>query len=173
MPRPNLQRIPAFYHAYINKVEEDDLHQAFHNQLGAMQEFLMAIQAEKQEFSYAPGKWSIKEVLQHLIDSERIFSYRALCIARNEATPLPGFSEDAYAAASSANARHWSSLVDEWLVVRRSAELLFDSFTETQLDATGIANDKSVYVLGIGFIIIGHTSHHMQVIRDRYLNTAN
>jgi glycerophosphoryl diester phosphodiesterase len=108
-------------------------------------------------------------VLQHIIDAERVFAYRALCFARKDTTPLPGFDENIFADHSKAEQRKWKELVKEFRAVRESTELLFSSFDEDQLEAAGMASGKSVYVMGIGFIIAGHTNHHMKVIKERYL----
>jgi hypothetical protein len=107
--------------------------------------------------------------MQHLIDSERIFIYRALCFARKEKISLPGFEEDEYAANSAANKRSWKSLVEEFSAVRKSTELLFSSFSEEALASTGSANNNLISVESIGFIILGHFYHHKKVLEERYL----
>ena len=118
--------------------------------------------------AYAEGKWTIKEVLQHLIDTERIFNYRAVCFARKEAASLPGFEENDYAANSNANSRTWQSLVGEFLAVRLGTEMMYNSFTEEMLSTAGKANNNEVTVGSIGFISIGHFYHHKKVIEERY-----
>jgi uncharacterized damage-inducible protein DinB len=125
--------------------------------------------AEKINYRYAKDKWTVKEVLQHMLDTERIFAYRALCIARKDSTHLPGFEENDYAANSKVSKRDWKEMIREFKAVRRSTEILFRSFDKQQLDATGTASGKSVYVLGIGFIIAGHINHHVNVLKERYL----
>jgi hypothetical protein len=155
--RPDLQRVPEFYHNYINQVKEDDLGSAFANQTSALINFLGTIPKEKYDYAYAPGKWTIKEVLQHIIDGERIFCYRALRFARKDPTPLPGFDENLFAETAKADKREWNDLIEEFKAVRRSTELLFKSFDEEQMDATGISNDHSNYVLGFGYIAVGHS----------------
>ncbi len=169
MPRPDLSRIPQAFHVYINQVSEEDLMQALKSQSSSFVRFLESIPADKREYRYAEDKWTIKELLQHILDAERVFAYRALCFARKDATPLPGFDENDYAANSKAGQRDWNDLVDEFKSIRRSTEILFGSFDEEQLDSAGISNGKSVYVLGIGFIIAGHINHHVNVIKERYL----
>src|SRR5205085_9801419 len=123
--RPDLNRVPEFYHNYINQVKEDDLATAFTNQTAVLVSFLETIPKEKYDYAYAAGKWTIKEVLQHLIDGERIFCYRALRFARKDATPLPGFDENLFAETAKAGKRNWNDLVEEFKAVRRSSELLF------------------------------------------------
>lgn len=169
MPRPDLSRVPEFYHNYINHVQENDLKDAFSNGTKNLVEFLGNIPLKKVDYRYAENKWSIKEVLQHIIDTERIFNYRALCFARKDATSLPGFDENNYAANSNASTRDWSSLMEEFRAVRRSSELLFSSFDDEQLNAGGTANNNSNYVLGLGYIQVGHSLHHMRVIKEKYL----
>ena len=169
MPRPDLKKVPEFYHNYINQVPENELPDAFKKESPGFIQFLESIPANKRDSRYAPGKWSIKEVLQHIIDGERIFAYRALRFARKDATPLPGFDENNYAAFAKTENRDWNDLVEEFKIVRRSSEILFGSFDEEQLNASGIASNHSNYVLAFGYIIIGHANHHRKVIRERYL----
>lgn len=131
--------------------------------------FLNGIPKSKRNYRYAEGKWTVKEVLQHIIDAERIFAYRALCFARKDATPLPGFEENDYAANSKADQRKWKDIVKEFEAVRRSTETLFGSFDDEQLDTAGTSSGKSNYVMAIGFIIAGHANHHIKVTKERYL----
>ena len=167
--RPDLSRVGNFYHNYINQVTEDELAEAFDKESASFIRFLDTIPEEKYDYRYAEDKWTIKEVLQHIIDAERIFSYRALRFARKDKTPLPGFDENSFAAASKADARNWDKLLEEFKVVRRSSELLFHSFDEEQLQSDGISSNASNYVLALGFILIGHTMHHQKIIKERYL----
>lgn len=169
MPRPDLSRVPEFYHNYINQVEEDDLMDALQKQTRSFLRFLKEIPKDKRNYRYAEDKWTIKEVLQHIIDAERVFAYRALCIARGEKQGLPGFDENEYADKSKADKRNWNNMLEEFKVVRRSTEILFASFDKEQLDNTGTASSWPVYVLGIGYIIAGHLNHHHNIIRERYL----
>ena len=169
MPRPDLNRVPEYYHQYINQVKGNDLIKAMQKQTGSFLQFLKKIPKEKRNYRYAEDKWTIKEVVQHIIDAERVFAYRALCFARKDATPLPSFDENSYAANAKVEKRKWKDLVNEFLVVRWSTEFLFGSFDEEQLESSGTASGKSNYVLGIGFIIIGHANHHINVTKERYL----
>lgn len=169
MPRPDLSRVPEYYHRYINQVKENDLLTALQNQTPEFLKFLKKIPAEKREYRYAKGKWTIKEMLQHIIDTERVFAYRALCIARQDKASFPSFDENAYADNSKAAKRDWNEMVEEFKVVRRSTDYLLGSFDKKQLDTTGIASGNPVYVLAIGFIIVGHINHHVGVLRERYL----
>ncbi len=160
---------PPYFQKYIDLVPEEDLTTAFRQQSLAVTIFLYAINEEKSGYAYAPGKWTIKELMQHLIDTERIFAYRALCFARKEQNSLPGFDENEYAANSNANERHWKDLADEFLLIRKSTELLFHSFTEEALNSTGIANNNPTSANSMGFTAIGHVYHHMNVLKEKYL----
>lgn len=124
---------------------------------------------DRWEFRYAPGKWTTKEVFQHIIDIERVFSYRALCFARNERAPLPGMDENAYQAQSRAGHRKPDDIMRELETVRRSTVELFESFDEEALRGSGTANGKHVTVPALGWIIAGHAEHHLRIIRERYL----
>ena len=169
MPKPSPTSYPGYFQKYIDQVPEQDLHEAFANQDSVMQHFLSSISEERSMHAYAEGKWTIKEVLQHMIDTERIFNYRALCFARKEAASLPGFEENDYAANSNANARTWQSLVGEFLALRLGTEMLYNSFNDEMLATAGKANNNEVTVGSIGFISIGHFYHHKKVIEERYL----
>lgn len=168
MPRPDLSRVPAWYHGYINHVTEDDLMKVMKEQTVSFASFLENIPVEKQDFRYAEDKWTIKELVQHILDAERIFVYRALCFARKDATNLPSFEENDYAANSKAGNRDWNEMIEEFKTLRRSTEIMFGSFDEEQLDATGKSNNNPIYVLAIGFIIVGHVTHHVKVMQERY-----
>jgi uncharacterized damage-inducible protein DinB len=169
MPRPDLNRVPGFYHNYINQVPEDELMTAFKNQTPLIFDFLNNIPADKIDFAYAEGKWTIREMLQHIIDAERIFSYRSLRFARKDPTPLPGFDENLFAQTAKADKRTWNDLLEEFKAVRKATECLFGSFDEEQLNAEGVSNHATNYVLGFGYITVGHCIHHMNVIKERYL----
>jgi len=170
MPRPDLTRVPEYYHHYINQVPEVDLLPALNNQHSKALAFFKSIPAEKYNYRYAEGKWTLKEVLQHILDAERIFAYRALCIARQDSTPLPSFDENLYAENCKATNRDWNDMVEEFSAVRKTTEILFRSFDTMQLETSGTSSGKPVYVMGIGFIISGHVEHHISIIQERYLN---
>ena len=169
MPRPDLSRVPVSFHNYINQVPEDDLTKSFKIQSEDFIRFLENIPPDKYDYRYAEGKWTLNELLQHVIDAERIFCYRALCFARKDATPLPSFDENSYAENSKAQNRNWNDLVEEFKAVRKATEYLFSSFDKEQLDSSGVSNKNPNYVLGMGFITIGHSIHHKKIIEERYL----
>jgi hypothetical protein len=169
MPLPDLDTVPGFYHNYIRQITEEDLSLVIAQHLQPLSGLLQGISEEDWNYAYAPGKWTLKELVQHIIDGERIFSYRALCIARGEQQSLPGFDENAYAAQSLANARSGASLLEELHALDKSTRCLFGSFNEEQLAATGIANGKPISVNAIGYILAGHALHHTRIVRERYL----
>jgi hypothetical protein len=167
--RPDLSKVPAFYHGYINHVVQDDLQQAFTSGYNELFDVLSSIRADKYDFRYAENKWTIREVIQHLIDAERVFSYRAMAFARQDKTSLPGFDENDYANNSKASMRDWDDLVDELRHLRRSSEKMFLSFDDHQLNSVGTANNNNISVRAIAFIVIGHTLHHARILKERYL----
>ena len=169
MANVDLSSVPPFYHNYIAQVKPAELNEAFKIHVTEFAGFLETIPEDKWDFRYAEGKWSIREVVQHIIDAERVFAYRALRFARKDATPLPGFDENLFAANSKADKRSWDKLVEEFKLVRRSSELMFQSFDEDQLEAGGIASGHPNYVLALGFVIIGHSAHHQKITKERYL----
>ena len=169
MSKPIESTFPAYFKKYVDQVNEEDLKDAFKNQQDSISNFYQSIPEEKTNEPYAPGKWTLKELLQHVIDTERIFNYRSLAFARKETASLPGFEENEYAANSNANERSWQSLCDELKVVRKSTEMLFTSFSEEALQSSGLANNKSTTALAMGFITIGHFNHHRKIVEERYL----
>jgi uncharacterized damage-inducible protein DinB len=169
MPRPDMNRVPAFSHKYINLVKEDDLMKAFSNYSASLFSLLDSIPADKHDYAYADGKWTVKELVQHMIDAERVFVYRALTFSRMDENKLPGFDENSWAPQSNAANRNWANMIDEFKALRKSTEYFFGSLNEKQLDASGFANNNSIYVLGLGFVSIGHAEHHAIILKERYL----
>jgi uncharacterized damage-inducible protein DinB len=169
MPAIDINRVPSFAQNYIRQVEKDDLREAFSFYPPALTAFLQDIPEDKWGHRYAEGKWTIAELVLHIIDAERIFSYRALRIARQDQTPLPGFEENDYVLHSKASSRTKESLINELKAVQQSTRLLFESFDEEQLECSGTASGASTYVRGIGFTLIGHGIHHLNILRERYL----
>jgi uncharacterized damage-inducible protein DinB len=124
---------------------------------------------EKHVFSYALGKWTIKELIQHIIDTERIFSFRALSFARNDQTVMPGFDHDAFVANDNANERDYYDLLDEMKVLRTSTIQLFKSFSEEALLRMGVASNNKISVRALGYLFSGHQIHHLNIVKERYL----
>ena|SRR5579864_2910633 len=166
---PEASEYLPYYHKYISLVKGDDLIPALETQIGETVPALGGISEEKSLHRYAAGKWSIKEVLGHLTDAERIFSYRAMRFARNDQQALPGFEQDDYVAAAGSDARPWSDLIAEFEHVRRASVLLFRGFGPEAAMRSGTASNASVSVRALGYIIAGHELHHMAILRDRYL----
>lgn len=127
------------------------------------------IPKDKHNYSYAEGKWTIKQVLQHIIDTERIFSYRALCIARNDKTLLPGFDQDEYVLYGNANQIELNFLLEEMYTLRNSTIQLFKSFSSDSLLNIGNTSGNKISVRAIGYLLAGHQNHHLRVIKERYL----
>lgn len=169
MPRPDLSKVPYFYHGYIERITGEEINVILQEQGNLSQQLLKNITENNWDFRYGPEKWSIKEVVQHIIDAERIFSYRALCFARKDQTALPGFDENSYAYNSGAASRTADSLRSELATVQGSTKMLFRSFGEEQLASEGTANGKAISVNAIGYIIAGHCLHHMHILEERYL----
>jgi len=167
--KPESSTYGAYYQAYIQLVEEEELLSALNASVQNSNDFWSALTEEQGNFRYAEGKWSIKELLQHIIDTERIFSYRALAFARGETTALPGYDENAYTDNCLADSRILSDMVAELMTLRKSTILLFGSFSEEKLDAVGTASNNPLSARAAGFILVGHELHHIQVMKERYL----
>ncbi|SFB27857.1 DinB superfamily protein [Flavobacterium swingsii] len=160
---------PAYFGTYINHVQNDDCIAVMEENLSDFVTFIENISVEKYNYKYQEDKWTIKDIVRHIIDAERIFAYRALRFARFDRTPIPGFEENDYAANVNTTTIEMADLLQEFILVRKSTIKLFESFTEDMLVAKGIASGKEISVLALGFIISGHAIHHQNVIRERYL----
>lgn len=169
IPRPEASEYLPYYGKYISLVPGSDLTGALSTQLSYSLTMLRNIPEEKSLHRYAPGKWSIKDVLGHVIDAERIFSCRALRFARNDQTALPGFDQDPYVAAAGSDARAWGDLIAEFEHLRGSTILFFRGLSPDAVMRSGIASDASVTVRALGYIIAGHELHHLGILRERYL----
>jgi uncharacterized damage-inducible protein DinB len=166
----NSTEYATFYANYIAKVSNEyTLIEELEISLHRLIKFVQNIPMDKFDYRYAEDKWTIKDILQHLIDAERIFAYRALCFARNDKTKLPGFEENDYVDEANANKRSIMDLLTEYSALRNSTLLLFKSFSDNELLRVGIANENPMSVRAIGFVTIGHQNHHQQVFEERYL----
>jgi uncharacterized damage-inducible protein DinB len=166
--RKNLT-VPDFYTTYINAINENDLQEALQANTRRFRKLLKNIPHKKINYAYAEGKWTIKELLQHIIDAERVFIYRALTFARQDPAQLPGFDENNWAITAKAPKRKWAELIDEFKALRASTELFFASLDDNQLQHTGTANNNVISVAALGFVCAGHAAHHIRIIRERYL----
>ena len=160
----------AFYGAYISQVSEEfTLIEELEISVHRLIKFVQDIPMDKFDYRYAEGKWTIKDILQHLIDAERIFSYRALRFARNDKTALPSFEENDYADQANANKRSIMDLLTEVAVVRQATLSLFKTLSEEELLRIGVASNNPMSVRALGFVIIGHQNHHERIFKERYL----
>jgi hypothetical protein len=169
MTRPNLNTVPQFYKGYVEHVKDLDMLEAIKKSGTITIELIKSIPEQKGEYRYQPEKWSIKELLCHMMDAERIFAYRALRFARNDKTPVSGFEEKDYAPEANAHGRTMHQLANEMEALRITTIDLFTSFTPHMLLRTGIANNVELSVLNLGYIIAGHESHHLKILKERYL----
>lgn len=170
MKRSEIVPMPPFFDRYINLVDDIDLFEGFTKYTP---EYVFA-ETEKLDklgdWVYAEGKWTVKDILQHVIDNERIMSYRALRFSRNDKMQLPGYDEEILAANTLAGHRTISDLMEEFTELRRSTITLFRNMDKTMLTRTGNANQTEISPLALGFVILGHPVHHMNVIRNRYFS---
>jgi len=159
----------TFNATYIKAAGEVNLMEELEISLHDFIRFVQNIPMDKFDYRYAEGKWTIKEIIQHIIDTERIFAYRALRISRNDLTPLHGFDENIFAANTPANSRTIQDLLTEFSAVRQSNLLLFKSFSDEQFKRMGTASENPISVRAIGFMLIGHQKHHQKIFAERYL----
>jgi hypothetical protein len=170
VPKPQAGSYHEYYDRYIKLVDEDDLFAALAKNHDEMLTFFSKITDEQGLWRYAEGKWSIKELLQHLIDTERIFCSRALRFARKDETPLPGYDHEKYVPRSKSDRRPMSEILAEFDLVRQSTLALFRSFDTEMMQGEGMANRGALNVSAIGYITAGHCRHHCSIIRERYLS---
>lgn len=167
--RPGADDLPAYYHGYLEHVEGvTDILEALEAQAAATSELLSGVTPEQEEHRYAEGKWSVREVLGHVVDTERVFQLRALWFARGDAQPLPGYEEKDWGAATNAGAVPLAGLLEEYRAVRRSSVLLFRNLDATSLARSGEANGVRFTAGALAWFLLGHERHHLAVLRDRY-----
>lgn len=166
--RPATREFAPYYGRYIEMVPQDHPLSALEASFREAQDFLPAIPEVKADFRYAEGKWTVKELLQHITDTERVMAWRALSLARNEEKALPGFDENAYAQAADVSGRSMKEIGEELLDLKRSNISLFRGFTNEALLRTGTMNGVPASVRALGFIIAGHQRHHFNVLEERY-----
>lgn len=167
--KPDKSAYGEYFGRYIDLVTNESLIEALAESELLIDGFWSSISEEKACFRYAEGKWSIKELLQHIMDTERVFNYRALSIARGENQTLMGYDHDEYALSSKADSRNWTDILDEYKAVRHATILLLKSFDNQQLDLVGKANGLPLSARAAGFICVGHELHHLSVVKNRYL----
>lgn len=166
--KPPASEYSPFYQGYIARLPEGDILDLMREQRQVLHSLPATVSADRESFAYAPGKWTLREVIGHLCDGERIFGYRALRISRADRTPLPGFEENDYIENSNYSSTALADLVDELCLLRDANLHLFSRLDPAAWQHIGVANDHPVSVRALAFIIVGHTSHHLEILRDRY-----
>ncbi|MEN9685847.1 MAG: hypothetical protein RLZZ28_1633 [Bacteroidota bacterium] len=169
MPFPKKTEYPPYFGNYISKVKSTSVHDAIGLYAAELNAFYNNLPDQKGDYRYAAEKWTIKDVLQHLIDAERIFAYRLLKVARKDKTPLSSFDENSYALNALTANRSFASLKEEFLLVRKSTDLLLHSLNEVQLAEESATRSHPISANALGFIIFGHLLHHKEVLEQRYL----
>lgn len=168
MNKSEINPMPDFFDRYIDLVEEPFLLTAMNLSIQNLKTLNVALLKKIGDQVYEPGKWTIKQIIQHIIDNERIQSYRALRFSRKDETVLPGYDEALLASNADTTHRTIEDLIDELILVRQSSILLFKSFLEDMYLSKGICFNREISVLGLGFVIVGHETHHFNVIKERY-----
>ena len=169
MNRPETNEYAPYYDKYISLVTDDEIVPVLAAQTTELQDIFTGIPEEKGTFAYGEGKWTIKEVLSHLIDGERMFAYRALRISRGDETPIEGFEQDGYIENSHANSRNFAELLEEFNLLRRANLLLFNNLDDNGWTCVGTASENKVSVRALAYIMAGHVRHHIHILNERYL----
>lgn len=169
MPKPDKSDYPPFYQGYVDLAPNKAVLLQLSSQTEYAKELFSGLSEEKADTAYAPDKWSFKELLGHIIDAERIFSYRALCMARGDQQSLPGMDQDAYMMHANFAGRSMKSLIEEYDSVRRATMTFIGSLSADDLKKTGIANNGHFTVNALLHIIVGHELHHLNIIEEKYL----
>lgn len=168
LSRPSSSEYAPSHSGYVGAVPDGDVLALFERQGRETVALLRGIREEQSLHRYAPGKWSIREVVGHLIDAERVFTYRALTFARADEGPLPGFEENEWAAASNAHHRTLAELVEEFAAVRAASLALFRGLSQAEFARSGKASGHPVSVRGLAYVVAGHERHHVRILRERY-----
>jgi len=171
--RPDPAEFAPNYAGYISKVPDGDLVRGLEEQHEQTMALLSGVPEAKGSFAYAPGKWTLKQVVGHMMDDERIFAYRALSVARNDSRPLPGFDEKEYVQFAGFEARAWADLLAEYRVVREFTLALFGTFTPDVWLRRGNVNGYDASVRGLAFHLAGHELHHLRIVREKYLRLSS
>lgn len=166
--RPQPDEYGEFYKGYVDKVDSDNVLEVLKDQMHETYTLINSLTAKQAAYRYAAGKWTVKEVIGHLVDSERIFAYRALCIARGEQQNLPGFDQEEYVEQGNFKDRRLKNIGDEYFSLRNANIAMFNSFSEETLLRKGKANGYDCSVRALAYIIAGHERHHLDVLKDKY-----
>lgn len=167
--KPEADEYASYYGKYVSLIDDDDIVAVMEEQLDATVACLRGLSEEQGNSRYEPGKWSIKELVGHINDAERIFAYRALCIARGDQTPLSGFEQDDYIASANFDARSLADLTTEFELIRRSNLAMMKQFSDEAWLRRGTASENPISVRALVYIIAGHEAHHLNILRSRYL----
>ncbi|MBI1224249.1 MAG: DinB family protein [Bacteroidetes bacterium] len=173
MKKSDLSWAPGYFNTYINKVPDVELTEAFAQSISELHNLDMAKLRSLGDQVYAPGKWTVRDIIQHLSDCERVFAYRALRFARNDKTPMPSFDENLFAETAGANTRPLEQVLEELKLVRASTIALFDTFSDESLLRTGVMAGMELPVLALGFTLAGHQIHHFDILVERYFPLLN
>ena len=166
--RPRDDEYAASFGAYVRLVPEDDVLSALREQVDVMRRLAASVPAAKETHAYASGKWTVRQVIGHVTDAERVFSYRALCFSRSDATPLPAFDENAYVDHAPFNDVPLANLVEEFVLLRSANVKMFESLRNDQWTISGIANRNPISVRALAYVMAGHVRHHLDILRDAY-----
>jgi len=169
MSRPQPAEYDPYYQKYIGLVPEDEIIPALESQVDELKKLFADVPEEKGTFAYDDGKWTVKEVISHLIDAERMFAYRVFRIARGDKTPIEGFEQDGYIENSHANGRSLDELLNEFKLLREANLLFFKNLETGDWVRTGIANNVEISVRSLAWIMVVHIRHHTAILRERYL----
>ena len=169
MKRPETNEFFAYYNNYVSLVPGDDVMPVLDEQPNELRAIFASIAEEQGAFAYELGKWTIKELLSHVIDGERIFAYRILRISRGDETPIEGFEQDGYIEHSNANSRTFADLLNEFDFQRRSNMLMLRNISDEKSRLMGTASDKLISVRALAYIAAGHVTNHMNILKERYL----
>ena len=168
MNRPDKAEYDPYYERYISLVENHDIIDALAAQPTTLQDLITPVPEEKGSFAYAAGKWSVKELLGHLIDGERMFAYRLFRISRGDETPIEGFEQDGYIENAHSNERSFADLLEEFSLLRRANMIFFNNLTDDDWARVGTANNVKISVRALAYIMAGHIEHHLSILKERY-----
>jgi DinB superfamily len=172
MKKSDINQPPCYFDKYIDLVDDIEISAAFEQSLDELDALNLANFKQIGDAVYAPGKWTIKDIFQHLIDAERVLAYRSLRIGRNDQTQLPGFDEELFAANISTKNLTFESIIDELKIVRKSTELLFATFSDEAAQRFLNISGNQMSALAYGFAILGHQKYHLTIIEERYFPLA-
>ena len=170
MTRPEKTEYAEYYDKYVSLVEATDVVSAMEKQSEELNDTFSQISEEKGLYAYAEGKWTIKELLGHLIDGERIFAYRAFRFSRADKTPLPGFDQDPYIENGNYNSVKLADLLDELILLRKSNIHFLKNLSKKAWDNVGVASDNPITVRALAYIMVGHIEHHVKILKEKYLS---